>query len=58
MSDLIKELNERLLRIGIKERNHASRTNFSPAEKSLILKVVIAGMTLSLPFPLQLFFPR
>ncbi|KAJ6634101.1 putative ATP-dependent RNA helicase spindle-E, partial [Pseudolycoriella hygida] len=43
MTNLIDELTERLSRLGIKERSGANRATWSHAEKSIILKVVIAG---------------
>lgn len=43
MTELIKEITGRLDRLGIRERTGVNRTTWSPAEKSMILKVVIAG---------------
>ncbi|XP_037027912.1 probable ATP-dependent RNA helicase spindle-E [Bradysia coprophila] len=43
MSDLIKDIKERLDRFGIKDNEETNRTNWTSTEKSLILKVVIAG---------------
>ncbi|KAG4067051.1 hypothetical protein HA402_000042 [Bradysia odoriphaga] len=43
MSDLIKEIKERLDRFGIKDNEDTNRTNWTATEKSIILKVVIAG---------------
>lgn len=58
MSDLIKEIRERLDRFGIKEHEESDRTKWSPTEKSLILKVIIAGNTFTITkrFPLIHFF--
>lgn len=43
MSNLIVEITERLARFGVKERTGVNRAKWSPAERSIILKVVIAG---------------
>lgn len=46
MTLLIAEITERLERLGIKERTGVNRAKWSPAEKSIILKVVIAGIAI------------
>lgn len=46
MRDLVKEITERLERLGIKECMGVNQATWSPAEKSIILKVVIAGSIL------------
>lgn len=43
MSHLIDEITRRLERLGIKERTGVHRAKWDAAERSIILKVAIAG---------------
>ncbi len=51
MTHLIAEITMRLERLGVKERMGVNRAKWSAAEKSIILKVVIAGIHIFIDIP-------